>query len=399
MTQAHNLQNSKKRLHVVDALRGFAVIAILLVHSVEHFIYPVYPELSSQPAWLNSLDKGVFTITFGLFAGKAYAIFALLFGLTFYIQFTSAQKRGNDFGWRFIWRLLLLVFFASLNAAFFPGGDVLLLFVFVGPVLVFVRHLNNKTILLISLFFLLQPIEWIHYMLSLTNDSYSLPNLGIGPLYKEVTEAAKTGQWLPFFKANIWTGQKASLYWAIGAGRYFQTAGLFILGLWLGRKKRFEHSSENTQFWVRTLIIAAIVFGPLYMLKVDLYDTIDDKMVKRTVGVVFDMWQKLAFTFVLVSAFVLVYQHKSLENKSASLRNYGKMSLTNYVSQSIIGALIFFPIGLNLAPYTGYTLSFLIGLGICFLQIKFCNWWLKKHSHGPLEGLWKKATWIGSTKQ
>ncbi|MGI9532242.1 DUF418 domain-containing protein [Lutimonas sp.] len=399
MNQSTNPQNLVKRLHVVDALRGFAVIAILLVHSVEHFIYPVYPDLTSQPEWLNVLDKGVFTVTFGLFAGKAYAIFALLFGLTFHIQFTSAQKRGEDFGWRFIWRLLLLILFASLNAAFFPGGDVLLLFVFVGPVLVFVRHLNNKAILLISLFFLFQPIEWVHYLMSLANDAYSLPNLRIGPLYKEVIEAAKTGEWLPFLKANLWTGQKASLFWAIGAGRYFQTAGLFLLGLWLGRKKYFEDTAENRQFWIRTLMMAAVVFGPLYMLKVDLYDTIDDTMIKRTVGVVFDMWQKLAFTFVLVSSFVIAYQHQAIQKRSRHLRNYGKMSLTNYVSQSIIGALVFFPIGLNLAPYTGYTLSFLIGILICLLQIQFCNWWLKKHSHGPLEGLWKKATWIGSTKR
>ena len=53
---------------------------------------------------------------------------------------------------------------------------------------------------------------------------------------EEVIGIAKSGEWLPFLKANVWTGQKASLFWAIGSGRYFQTAGLFILGLWLGRK-------------------------------------------------------------------------------------------------------------------------------------------------------------------
>lgn len=39
-----------QRIDVVDSLRGFAVMAILLVHSIEHFIYPIYPE--SSPAWL-----------------------------------------------------------------------------------------------------------------------------------------------------------------------------------------------------------------------------------------------------------------------------------------------------------------------------------------------------------
>ncbi|HUN21250.1 MAG TPA: DUF418 domain-containing protein [Muribaculaceae bacterium] len=71
-------------MEVVDALRGFAVMAIILVHNLEHFIFPVYPD--SSPEWLNVLDQGAFNVIFSLFAGKAYAIFALLFGFTFFLQ-------------------------------------------------------------------------------------------------------------------------------------------------------------------------------------------------------------------------------------------------------------------------------------------------------------------------
>ena len=63
------------RIEMVDALRGFAVILIVLIHSVEHFIYPIYPNPSTQPEWLNILDKGVFSVVFSLLAGKGYAIF------------------------------------------------------------------------------------------------------------------------------------------------------------------------------------------------------------------------------------------------------------------------------------------------------------------------------------
>lgn len=71
------------------------------------------------------------------------------------------------------------------------------------------------------------------------------------------------------------------------------------------------------------------------------------------------------------------------------------MSLTNYITQSIIGALIFFPVGLNLAPYLGYTASLIIGLIVLVLQVYFSNIWYKKYRQGPLEKLWHKATWIG----
>lgn len=135
------LSEKLPRVEVVDALRGFAVMAILLVHSLEHFIFPVYPV--DQPAWLNILNDGVFNVTFTLLAGKSYAIFALLFGFTFYIQSANQQRKGKDFGYRFLWRLLLLVAFATLNAAFFPAGDVLLLFSVVGIVLFVVRKWSD----------------------------------------------------------------------------------------------------------------------------------------------------------------------------------------------------------------------------------------------------------------
>ena len=75
------LSQKTPRIEVVDALRGFAVMAILLVHNLEHFIFPVYP--GSSPEWLTILDAGVFNATFSLLAGKSYAIFALLFRIHF----------------------------------------------------------------------------------------------------------------------------------------------------------------------------------------------------------------------------------------------------------------------------------------------------------------------------
>ena len=86
----------KTRIEVVDALRGFAVMAIILVHNLEHFIFPVYP--ADSPEWLEVLDQGVLNVVFSLFAGKAYAIFALLFGFTFYIQTQNQKRQGKDFG-------------------------------------------------------------------------------------------------------------------------------------------------------------------------------------------------------------------------------------------------------------------------------------------------------------
>ena len=384
------------RIEVVDALRGFAVMAILLVHNLEHFIFPVYPDAASQPGWLNILDEGVFSVIFSLFAGKAYAIFALLFGLTFYIQYTNQQKKGKDFGYRFLWRLLLLGGFATLNAAFFPAGDVLLLFCVVGIFLFIVRKWSDRTVFILAIFLLLQPVEWYHYVMNLFNPAHSLPALGVGQMYGEVAEYTKEGDFWKFIWGNVTLGQKASLFWAIGAGRFLQTAGLFLLGMLIGRKQLFVASEATIRFWVKALIWSAVLFGPLYQLKVQLMDAGQPDMIRQTVGVVMDMWQKFAFTIVLVASFVLLYQTEKFRKLTADLRFYGKMSLTNYISQSIAGAIIYFPFALYLAPYCGYTVSLLIGFAFFLLQVRFCKWWLKAHKQGPLESIWHKLTWIRS---
>ena len=377
------------RIELVDALRGFAVMAILLVHNVEHFIFPVYP--TDSPEWLNILDKGTFDMVFSLFGGKAYAIFALLFGFTFYIQCENQRRKGKDFGYRFLWRLVLLVGFATLNAAFFPGGDVLLLFAIMGLVLFVVRNWSDKAVLIAAIFFTLQPMEWYHYVMSLLDSSYQLPDYGVGPMYDAVAEATKSGNFWDFIVCNVTLGQKASLMWAVGAGRILQTAGLFLIGFYIGRKQLFEVDRLKLGFWMKTLVISAICFAPLHSWKNLLME--GTPMIQQTVGTVFDMWQKLAFTFVLVSSFVLLYQNKSFQKRVSNLRFYGRMSLTNYVSQSIIGAIIYFPFALYLAPYCGYTVSLFIGFAIFFAQVMFCKWWFKNHKQGPLESLWHWWTW------
>lgn len=388
------LINKKPRIEVVDALRGFAVMAIVLVHNLEHFIFPVYP--ANSPGWLNILDQGVFDVVFTLFAGKAYAIFALLFGFTFYIQSSNRRKQGRDFGWRFLWRLVLLIGFAALNAAFFPAGDVLLLFVVVGPVLFFSRNWSDRAILVAAVVFLLQPVEWYHYIASLLDPAHRLPDLKVGEMYAEVAEYTKAGNFGDFILGNITLGQKASLLWAVNAGRFVQTAGLFLLGFYIGRKQLFAATEKNLRFWVKTLIISAVAFAPLYTLKELVMD--NDAIVQQTVGAAFDMWQKLAFTLVLIASFILLYQRRKFSAAVVGLRFYGRMSLTNYISQSIIGAVVYFPFGLYLAPRCGYTISLLIGFFVFLLQVRFCKWWLARHRQGPLEYIWHKWTWIGTDK-
>lgn len=271
-----------------------------------------------------------------------------------------------------------------------------MLFVVVGLVLFLTQNWNDKAILFTAIVFLLHPVEWYHYIANLLNPSHQLPNLQVGEMYATVAEYTKAGNFWDFIMGNITLGQKASLLWAVNAGRFFQTAGLFLLGFYMGRKELFVPSEKSHSFWQNTLVVAAIAFAPQYTLK-ELVMT-NETIVQQSAGATFDMWQKLAFTFVLIASFVLLYRNKKFSNAVGDLRFYGKMSLTNYIFQSVIGAFIYFPFGLYLAPHCGYTVSLLIGIFTFLLQVKFCKWWLSRHKQGPLEYIWHRWTWIGTNK-
>ena len=92
-------------------------MAIILLHNIEHFNLYNFPEATTD--FMKALDKGVWDTLFFLFSGKAYAIFALLFGFSFFIQFDNQAfllAVGAPILYRLLQRIVL------------PGGDLGALF-------------------------------------------------------------------------------------------------------------------------------------------------------------------------------------------------------------------------------------------------------------------------------
>lgn len=380
---------NKKRIEVVDILRGFAIMAIMLLHNIERFNLYVFP---GGFAGMSGTDRAVWDTLFFLFAGKTYSIFALLFGFTFFIQYSRAQARGEGFGGRYLWRLLLLAGFACINAAFFPG-EVLMLYAVVGVVLFIVHKWNNRLVLALAIFFLLQPVELFYFVRQLTDSAFELPQQLNWQMHGDVKAYLSEGTFLALVKGNTTIGQLWSMLWAIENGRFLQTAGLFLIGLLIGRKAWFADLSKNRRTWISILIIAIIASTCFYILRSHFY--IDKSFeFRRSIGVAIDMWWKFSFTFIWVSLFALLYHLRTFQRLMKPYLYYGRMSLTNYIVQSVIGSIIYFPFAMNLAPQIGVSASLLLGVILFVLQITFCNWWMKKFKQGPLEKLWHHLTWI-----
>ena len=99
-------------------------MAIILLHNIEHFNLYNFPEATTD--FMKALDKGVWDTLFFLFSGKAYAIFALLFGFSFFIQFDNQARKGLPAS--FLLAVDAPILYRLLQRLVLPGGDIGALF-------------------------------------------------------------------------------------------------------------------------------------------------------------------------------------------------------------------------------------------------------------------------------
>jgi len=383
--------NTNNRIEIADVLRGFAVMGITLIHFIERFSLNSFPEETSN--FLIFTDRVIWDSVFFAFSGKAYCIFALLFGFSFFIQDNSQLQKGHDFRGRFAWRLVLLMVFACINSMLFPG-EILVLYALVGYVLIAVCRLSSRAVAVVAIILLLQPIEWGQLIYSLINPEYVSNAEFDAPYWEIVNTAQKEGSFLEMCKTAIWTGNIANMGWMLLHGRVTQTAALFMIGMIIGRSKMFLYSEKNIKSWTKVFIIATFTFFPIYGLISILPGFISREALLIPSVLILKSISNIAFTGILFAGVILVYYLTKFKSVLHLLAPYGRMSLTNYLSQSLIGGFLFYNWGLRLYEYTGITVCFLMGIGMFLIQLFFSRWWIRSHRQGPLEWLWKKATWV-----
>ncbi len=383
----------KKRFDLVDALRGFAILGILLLHCIEHFNYYVFPEEALQMEWMIALNKSIWDKMFFVFGGKAYGIFALLFGFTFYLQYSKQQTLGKDFGPRFLWRMVLLLGFGWINAILFPG-EILLLYAVLSPILFFARRWSDTAVLLLSIFFLIQPWEIYQYFRILMNPEYELFMIPVGPFWQQTMEYVKEASFISMI-SNSYKGVLMTFIWSFGVGRISQTLGLFALGLYLGRKQLFDLSKRSMTAWAYIMAASVMIFVITYWLNESWVVNLESGSLK-SIGVALKAWQNLSQLFFTLSLFSLLFYTQIFKRITKPLLAYGRMSLSNYVMQSFVGGILFYPFAFHLAIKLNVTYSLLLGFVLAFAFIWFCNWWIARYKQGPLEKVWHRLTWLKS---
>lgn len=375
------------RINVVDSLRGLAVVGIILIHFLEHLNFYDFPEPTP-------FEQALWDTVFYIGANKMYAIFALLFGLSCYIQHHNQETKGYDFRPRFAWRMVLLFVWGLIDLLFY-NGDILCTYAALGLLLIPLVKAPDKILIGIAVFLFVQPIEIGYIIASLINPDVKPLDMGLEQYWGVLADSCGQGTAWDVAATNIACGLQINFGWAIENGRFTQTLLLFIVGMMLGRRRLFIDEGNNMTTWRHIMYFSIALFSVMQtiMLTVSLENI--NPTIAKSADILFAAWRNFAMMAFYVSGITLLYYRTSAQKIINHLSYIGKTSLTDYLLQSVVGAFIFYNWGLGLYSISGHAMSFAIGIAFVICLYFFCRFWTKRFQRGPLEEIWRRLTWIG----
>ena len=380
------------RITVIDAMRGIALVGICLTHAMQYFgEYPASP-IRDSFAWIHSLDEAMRWFVNYFLAAKFYIIFSFLFGLSFFIQMDRASQKGVDFRPRFLWRLVLLLMIGMLHNLIFPL-DILVIYAVLGFPLVLMYKLPNKLLVGLACFFMLGGVQLGVVAYQAWNDRVPEEHVRPQSRSKQRIGRPEKASFGDAVYNNMTVRLDRKIRYQISSGRGFMTLGLFIMGLVVGRIRLFHHLDEyRKKLYVGAAVSAVLLFA-LYMIR---------PHIPRGDPNTFVGWISMPVTnainlltaYLWMVGIVWVYGFGKARQALAPMVSYGRLGLTNYVVQSVVGVFAFYGFGLGLNQYFGTFAAVVFCVGYTVLQIYGSHFWLKKFRYGPLEWLWRSGTYM-----
>ncbi|MCU0451362.1 MAG: hypothetical protein MUC97_16230 [Bernardetiaceae bacterium] len=234
------------RLLLVDSLRGFALLGILIAHITLWFdggplpahVYQKYTEDPASTVAMVLLEV--------LFRGKFFGIFSFLFGLSFALQLLGSARKGQPFAGRFAWRQGLLGLI-GLGHSLHWQGDILSIYALLGFGLLASYRLPDRWLLGLALALV------FNLPLRLTELAWHLAQVEPPAMFSdqetEQNFAVLMGRdYWELLRVNFWAIGTKFRYQVL-SGRLFITLGFFLLGLYAGRKQFFQSFPDNLPFF------------------------------------------------------------------------------------------------------------------------------------------------------
>lgn len=377
------------RMEGLDALRGFALLGLFLVHMPELYeLYWSHP--TADPVQLLWHDA-----VFKTFADKAFALLALCFGVSFFIIMDRSARRGIDFSGRFIWRLAVLGAIGLIHSLWYRG-DVLQVLALMGLFLLpFFRIGSNRLIVAIAIFFLLQPVLVFKMICGLNGAVWA--NAAPAFWSSATPQVYLTGSSLLETIRMNWTdGHRVTWEFMVETGRLSQILGLSLIGMVLGRIGFFFDAARFKA--ARYVGLAVSVFALAIMSQwgdgmAALVPATPAMFMPRSIaGTIIGSLTNLCIMSVLLFGFLSLYDGAGYAVLKP-LAPAGRMTLTLYVGQSLVFVPVFYSFGLGLHATMLQSTAVLLGLAAFAAQLVFAHWWFGRFVYGPLEWCWRAATY------
>lgn len=373
-----------QRIELIDALRGIALIGIFIIHAIEHFELFQVPE---QPLYdLNTTDAIIFKWTFTLISGKAYSLFAIMFGVSFIIQTYSSNPFDKISINKYVWRLTLLFVFGFVNSLFYRG-DILHMYALLALPLLFLVYLPTKAQWIVFTILILLIPFWIQIFFT-ENKNVWLPidrNLD----YDAAQIYTKGSMW-EVIQFNLDKGRLIVWSWCVNTGKIFQIIALFVLGMILGRSGFFQKINTKQATLLKVIVATAILLTLVYFLQKPILRKIPVIKSHYLIGkTIFESYYAFLYTIITYCTLSWVYLKTSNSKIWITLANLGKMSLSNYVINAMVGVILFYGFGLGLYDYLGSTLTLIFAVITIVFHLVLSHYWLKQYQQGPLEYVWK----------
>ncbi|ALS22423.1 DUF418 domain-containing protein [Paenibacillus naphthalenovorans] len=367
----HNLQgDSKERLKEVDIVRGFAVLGICVVN---------IPEMLGNGVAFESEYTGsnaLFRLLYDMFIQtKFYTLFAFLFGLSFYLFMRSAERRGFAAKKMMTRRLLLLLIVGIVHGVLIWFGDVLHVYAILGFILLLFYRRKEKTVLIWSLSLLV--LSGLITVATTLLAILFVPDELSKPIFQTVPDLAqRIGFLLTYSTLNIFLKGP-------------EIAGLFLLGLYAGKKGWFEGNglSADRLKWMQwiSLSLSILFFIPMVYYYVS--------------GSIYNPNYVYHYTFLSGKSMAVFYfctlmrliRHPG-EQRFKGLGAVGRMAFTNYLTQSVITMLILY-VFLRQDGSWPLWICFIYSVLLFWLQAWWSRAWLRRYRMGPLEWAWRAGTY------
>jgi uncharacterized protein len=375
MTDRYQPIEDSKRTAIVDILRGWALLGVVLGNYIDYY----YIGLPNSSNIKNSFSEILSGLNYYFFAAKSWTLLSILFGYGFAILIQNIRDKEKSPIIFFAWRMLLLFILSFINSAFWLG-DILKDYAFLGLILLFFYKSTAKTILGFSfIFFITIPIV-TGYVNTL---EYAVPDVFSEPVYLQLYHSTN---WFDVFKYNLlgtYYGQMVNLGYAITA--HIVMFSCMLLGFYIQKINFFDRLTEFEKKIKKIFYISLA----LALCLISIFEIVISKKLVFPTYFRPGFWLVLSTMFLIASGISLLYSHNKLKTLFDYFRLSGKMTLTNYMIQNTIAFLIFSGAGLQLYNTMPFWFYFVLAISVFIIQLFLSKWWLTKFNYGPVEWVWR----------